>query len=197
VEDLKNVDSKKGSMDSTKKLNSLKKNDSKKEFLEEERNNVICKTEGEVSSRMVTLKSKPTSTKQSPSPENKIIKNTYKSGQSSKSSSAKGLNVIPIKPLNSNRENMTGTGYYSNNADKIATPKLKDGKIPIPNSNQNSKNKLIPITTRNPTSNNNQNIFDKAKYSNKTHENIFLNLKHKSPSPKHTEIPKFTMKHKI
>jgi hypothetical protein len=163
--------------------------------------------ENELSSKLIKLKnnSGTGSIKNSPSPEsNKIFTNTIKLPQPSnnpnKSSSSKGLNIIPLKGYNSNREGNTVTAgvYNSNNTinDKTTT-KLKDSKIPVQNLSPLNKNKLIPTSARNIPSNTEQASNDKTKQVSKPNENVLGNLKNKSPSPTHTEIPKIIMKNKI
>lgn len=108
----------------------------------------------------------------------------------------KGLNIIPIKNLNSNREAIpiNTTNYFSNNHnnsnDKISSdrfsPKPKDIKITA--SNMSPKSKMMPLSSRNNVG------FDSTKYSNKIYANITNNLMHKSPSPKHSDLKNISKK---
>jgi hypothetical protein len=96
----------------------------------------------------------------------------------------KGLNIIPLKSLNSSREPAT-TNIFS--IDKKYSPKFRDTKINNFNlSPTNNIGKLIPISTKNNTINKNLTTFDTNKFSNKIYNNIVNStFTRKSPSPKH------------
>jgi hypothetical protein len=105
-----------------------------------------------------------------------------------KFSSSKGLNIIPLKALNSARE----TNEKLN--EKFISPRLKDFKLPLNNLSPANRSKLLPITNKNGVTTNAPVGFETNKYSNKVYENIIGNLKNKSPSPKHSELPKTNFK---
>lgn len=110
----------------------------------------------------------------------------------------KQMNVIPLKTLNSNRENNqninTNTNFFTNTeripSDRFS-PKPRD--IKITTHNMSPKQKNIPMSTKNTTIESNKIPFE-PKYSNKIFNNINNNLMHKSPSPKHNEPQKLTKK---
>ena len=110
------------------------------------------------------------------------------SGSSSKGINSKGLNVIPIKNLNIQRENITGQSNF-NPSDKLKldrlSPKPKDTKVTSGiGSGVSPRSKLSPTSAKNVISD--KSNYD-SKYSNKIYTNITNNLMHKSPSPKHTD----------
>ncbi len=121
----------------------------------------------------------------SPQPERKLgFSPTLKSNVTSLKPQNKGLNIIPLKSLNSSREPNT-TNIFSN--EKKNSPKFGDTKIKNFNiSPTNNLSKLIPISSKNIPTNKNQIAFDTNKFSNKIYNNIVnSNITRKSPSPKH------------
>jgi hypothetical protein len=130
--------------------------------------------------------------KKSPSPESKttissknlVVVNS--TANLEKKPAVKALNVIPIKPLNSHRENnpltTTFTSEIRSKTDRFS-PKPKDVKITA--MNVSPKQRLIPQTTKL-----NDKITFETKYSNKIYTNLTRDLIHKSPSPKPNENKK-------
>ncbi len=98
----------------------------------------------------------------------------------------KGVNVIPIKPLNSNRENNL---LMNNINDRIKqdrfSPKPKDLKITA--TAISPKQKLIPSSTKQTT----EKVSFETKYSSKIYKDLTNNMLHKSPSPKNVESRSF------
>ena len=94
----------------------------------------------------------------------------------------KGVNVIPIKPLNSNRENNL---IMTNLNDRIKpdrfSPKPKDLKITV--TAISPKQKLLPSTTKQTS----EKVAFETKYSSKIYKDLTSNMTHKSPSPKNIE----------
>jgi len=102
----------------------------------------------------------------------------------------KGLNIIPLKNLNNQREqspnNYTSNLANNNNNERPYmdrfSPKPKD--VRIPNSNISPKNNyMIPSSTKNVT--------EKINFDNKFGNRIYttnININNKSPSPKHMDF---------
>jgi len=142
--------------------------------------------------------------KNSPSPDNLKVSKTIVSNNSkiptssNNSTGGKGLNIIPLKGLSSQRENTTTNNYYStSNNDKISSdrlsPKPRDLKITSNNLSPNHKGKLVTSSKNVPQTNSNQG-FDTSKYTNKIYTNIQSSLTNKSPSPKHSDTSKVVQK---
>jgi hypothetical protein len=126
-------------------------------------------------------------TKLSPSPDSRnIIPSKNITISSSNGDRKKGINVIPIKPLNANKDN-----YVSNfnPIDKIRidrfSPKPKD--IKISGTNVSPRQKLSPVSQLPQRS---EKITFDSKYSNKLYKELASNLMNKSPSPKQSDIKK-------
>ena len=90
----------------------------------------------------------------------------------------KGVNVIPIKPLNTRENNLISNNLNDRiKADRFS-PKPKD--IKITTTAFSPKQKLMPSSTK-PTT---EKIAFETKYSSKIYKDITNNMAHKSPSPK-------------
>lgn len=103
---------------------------------------------------------------------------------SAKASMNKGLNVIPLKNLNSQRENQNALqSNYNTNSEKPKadrfSPRPKDLKI---SSNVSPRQKIAPSSTKNTGASDKVNF--ESKYTNKIYSNLTNNLMHKSPSPR-------------
>ncbi len=126
-------------------------------------------------------------TKLSPSPDsrNYIPSKNITINSSNGDNKKKGINVIPIKPLNTNKDN-----YVSNfnPIDKIKidrfSPKPKDVKITA--TNISPRQKLSPV---NQLPQRSEKVMFDSKYS-KLYNGLSSNLIHKSVSPKQSDIKK-------
>jgi len=182
-------------MDSSKK--EIKSKESSKENLDHLKNKIVIPNQvNEINSN---LNEKINSSKKnSPSPDikkavtaNPITKPIIDTNKNipNKLIPGKGLNIIPIKNLNLTRDVNDKDKHQEN---KIPTLNINNTKFPASNLSPSTRNKVIlPISNKNTTNNIG---FEPNKYSNKVYENIVGNLKYKSPSPKHTEVPKMVYK---
>jgi hypothetical protein len=138
----------------------------------------------------------------SPSPDQKVVTTNSTTGvgnkipismvHSNKIVPGKGLNIIPIKNIQSHREGATTNNYFTNNEripDNRFSPKPRDIKITTSNlsPNQGTRGKLIPIANKPLVTSGNQVGFETNKLSNRILTNIINNINNKSPSPKHSD----------
>jgi hypothetical protein len=160
---------------------------------------------------MKNIKLKENVKNSSPSPEPKLpgttTFNKIPISTATKTVTSKGINIIPIKNIQSHREaTQTSNNYFSNNdriADNRFSPKPRDVKIPSSNlsPSQGQRGKLIPIANKNLVSGNASNTgssqnavgFDN-KISNRILTNIINNINNKSPSPKHYDSSRMVTK---
>lgn len=182
-------------MDSSKNIIVVKKETSSyKDSLEE-----LSQTQTGMNSKFVKLKTTVKNT--SPSPDNSKSNNTTSNFQSnkipistSKVTQHKGVNIIPIKAININK-NITSNGSEKV-VDNKMSPKQKDNKLNIAFLSPTShKSKLIPISSKNILSVNPNSPLglNSNRLGNKIYENVVGNFKkYKSPSPKHTDLSKAT-----
>jgi hypothetical protein len=91
----------------------------------------------------------------------------------------KGINVIPIKPLNINKDNNLISNFSSNEKHRIAGFSQKPKDVKITASNISPRQKLSPVSQLPKRS---EKVVFESKYSNKIYKDI--TSMHKSPSPK-------------
>jgi hypothetical protein len=209
VDDLKATDQRgsKTSIDSQKKMITIveKETSSKGNSKNTSQNNLDL--------NMKNIKLKENVKNSSPSPDHKIMqpnittsnvtvnKIPISTATASKIQTPKGINIIPIKNIQSHREAaQTSNNYFTNDRipDNRFSPKPRDLKIPSSNlsPNQGQRSKLIPIANKNlvtGVTSSNQVGFDN-KISNRILTNIINNINNKSPSPKHYDSSKITTK---
>jgi hypothetical protein len=210
VDDLKVTDQRgsKSSLDSQKKMITIEK-----ETISKGNSKNSSQTQNNIDLNMKNIKLKENVKNTSPSPDHKIMqpnmttsnisvnKIPTSTATASKIQTPKGINIIPIKNIQSHREAaQTSNNYFTNDRipDNRFSPKPRDLKIPSNNlsPNQGQRSKLIPIANKNlvtGVTSSNQVGFDN-KISNRILTNIINNINNKSPSPKHYDSSKITTK---